>query len=235
MREVWDEVARWWVDAVRDDPSNSTDFLAVLAELLEGVDDDGLTLDVGCGEGQAMRSLTGPAIGTDISMPLLTAAAGAGPVVQARLPDLSWARSHAFDRAICVGVVEAIADHETLLRELRRVVRPEGRLLVVMNHPVTTAPHGEPLVDPNGEVFWRWGDYLRPGTIDQELGHDTVELCHRPLGDLLEAANEAGWRLERLIERGPSEATRLRYPDYYGQAQIPVLAGLAWRSETTPP
>lgn len=231
MGDVWEDLARWWVDAVRDDPANSTDLLTVLDELLTDDTDHrqgGLTLDVGCGEGQGMRVVGGPVIGVDISMPLLRHACAAGPVVRARLPDLSWARSGAFDRCICVGVLDVIPDHDTLLRELHRVTRPLGQLIAVTNHPVTTAPDAEPLVDPAGEILWRWGTYLEPGRIEQELGDHAVVLHHRPLGDLLTAVAEAGWRLEQLVERGPSAATRARYPDYFGHTNVPVLLGARW-------
>ena len=229
MGEVWDDVARWWVDAVRDDPANSTDFLALLAELLPAdADGGGITLDVGCGEGQVMRAWSGPIIGTDVSMSLLRRARAAGPVLCGRLPDLGWARSEAFDRAICVGVLDLVADDRTLFRELHRVIRPHGHLIAVMNHPVSTAPNAEPLVDPDGEILWRWGTYLRRGQIEQGVGDRSVVLHHRPLGDLVTVAADAGWRLDQLIEHGPSTATRARYPEYIGQEHVPVLLGLRW-------
>jgi SAM-dependent methyltransferase len=233
--DVWDDVARWWVDAVRDDPANSTDFHSLLDELLGHVEHGrrggGLTLDVGCGEGQAMRAIDGSVIGTDVSMELLRHARSAGPVVCGRLPDLSWARSGAFDRAVCVSVLEVVADHHALFRELHRVTRRGGRLFAVANHPVVTAPYAEPLVDPDGEILWSWGRYLEPGPIEQELGGHTVVLHHRPFGELLTAAATAGWQLERLVEHGPSAATRDRYPEYHGQRQVPVLLGAIWRSD----
>ena len=34
MTDAWDDLAGWWIDAVRDDPSQSTDTHDVLAELL---------------------------------------------------------------------------------------------------------------------------------------------------------------------------------------------------------
>lgn len=227
--EVWDDAARWWVDAVRDDPANSGDFLELLANLVaDDVDEPVLTLDVGCGEGQGMRALGGRVVGTDLSMPLLRVARASGPVVRGRLPELAWARSAAFGRCVCVGVVEVVADHRRLLRELHRVTRPSGSLLVVMNHPVTTAPLAEPLVDPTGEVLWRWGSYLQPGRVEQDLGEHVVTLQHRPLGDLLTVAAEAGWRLDRMVEHGPSAATRARHPEYTGQEDVPTLLGIRW-------
>ncbi len=229
MHDVWDDVAPWWVDAVRDDPANSADFLTLLAKLMAGDDTPALTLDVGCGEGQGMRAVGGPVIGTDISMPLLRRARTSAPVVCARLPDLSWVRSDAFDRAICVGVLDLVAEHDVLLAELHRIVRPGGPLLAVTNHPVATAPDAEPLVDPTGEVLWRWGTYLAPGVVDQSVGDHTVVFHHRPLGEVLTAAADAGWSLERLVEHGPSAATRARYPDFHGQAHVPALLGVRWR------
>lgn len=229
MAEVWDDVARWWVDAVRDDPANSTDFLALLAELLPADDDGGITLDAGCGEGQVMRAWSGAIIGADVSMSLLRRARSAGPVVCGRLPDLGWARSEAFARGICVGVLDLVADHRALFRELHRVIRPDGHLIAVTNHPVSTAPNAEPLVDPDGEILWRWGTYLRLGQIEQEAGGRSVVLHHRPLGELVTTAADAGWRLEQLVEQGPSAATRARYPEYFGQEHVPVLLGIRWR------
>lgn len=34
MADAWDDAARWWVDAVRDDPGNSTDFVDIARSLL---------------------------------------------------------------------------------------------------------------------------------------------------------------------------------------------------------
>lgn len=224
----WDDIAEWWVDAVRGDPSQSTDTHRLLSELLEGT--SGRTLDLGCGEGQGMRLVGTSVIGTDRSLALLGRAASAGPVVQARLPDLSWMRPDSVDRAIGVGVVDMIDDHVGLFRHAARVVRPGGHLVVVMNHPVSTAPDSEPLVDPEGEVLWRWGGYLTSGSWAQPVGARSVDLHHRSIGELLSAGADAGWMLERVVERGPSAATIERYPDMRGQEHIPTLLGARWSS-----
>lgn len=226
LTEPWDQIAEWWVETVRDDPRDSTDLLELLDELIGGT--GGLTLDLGCGEGQVMRHLGAPIVGTDISDRLLAVAADAGPVVRAGLPGLGWVRASSVDRAVCVGVVEMVEDHRRLFAEASTVVKPGGHLLVVMNHPVSTVPDSEPLVDEAGEILWRWGEYLAPGRVVQHVGGHEVVLYHRPMGALLEAAAISGWRLERLIERGLSERTVARFPEFEGQEQIPTLLGCRW-------
>jgi SAM-dependent methyltransferase len=226
LNEPWDEIAEWWVDAVRDDPRDSTDLIDVLDDLI--VETDGITIDLGCGEGQMMRHLGPPIVGTDVSDPLLRIAAPTGPVVRARLPDLGWVRAGSVGRAVCVGVIEMVEDHRRFFDEIASAVTPGGHLLMVMNHPVSTAPASDPLTDPTGEILWRWGDYLSPGQLAQTGAPREVVLFHRPMGELLSAAAEAGWRLDRMIERGPSAQTVARFPEYRGQEHIPVVLGCRW-------
>jgi SAM-dependent methyltransferase len=226
MTEAWAEIAQWWIDAVRDDPRDADDLLDLLDDLVVGT--GGVTLDLGCGEGQVMRHLGPPIVGIDASRPLLEHAARTGPVVHGRLPDLGWVRPATFARAVAVGVVELVEDHRLLFEEAASAVSPGGHLVVVMNHPVATAPMSEPLADPGGEILWRWGRYLSPGRLVQVADEHEIELFHRPVGELLEAAAAAGWTLERLIERGPSAQTVARFPEYCGQEQIPTLLGCRW-------
>ena len=226
MTEAWDEIAQWWIDAVRDDPRDADDLLDLLDELVVGT--GGVTLDLGCGEGQVMRHLGPPIVGTDASMRLLGHAARTGPVVHGRLPDLGWVRAGMFHRAVGVGVVELVEDHRLLFEQAASAVCPGGHLVVVMNHPVATAPSSEPLADPSGEILWRWGRYLSPGRFVQVADEHEIVMFHRPLGELLDAAAAAGWWLECLIERGPSAQTIARFPEYRGQEEIPALLGCRW-------
>jgi SAM-dependent methyltransferase len=231
VSETWDGIASWWVDAVRDDPGQSIDTHSIVDELLAGTEQlVGATLDLGCGEGQGMRRLAGTIVGVDLSIALLQHARSAGPVVQARLPDLSWARSDGVDRAVSIGLLDLIPDHDSFFGETFRVVRPGGHLVVVINHPVATSPDSESLVDPDGEILWRWGTYLSAGSVPQCVGNQTVELFHRPLGVLLSAAADVGWILEAMVERGPGAGTIDGPADMHGHEEIPTIAGFRWRS-----
>lgn len=222
-------LAEWWASEASDDPAYRTEVLPLLLELLRPGAGERL-LDLGCGDGRVMAEVgaAGAAvIGCDLSRDLLGAASG--PRVVARLPDLSWLATDALDGAYVVLVLEHLERPQALFEAAADVVRPGGRLVAVLNHPVVTAPGSGPFIDPDdGEVLWRWGPYLEEGTSDEPAGDGTVRFHHRPIGALLTAAGGAGWALEALVERGVGPVRADEDPLLALQAGIPRLAGLRW-------
>jgi SAM-dependent methyltransferase len=93
---------------------------------------EGLCLDLGCGTGAVMQH-TGPGlrvIGLDISPDFCRDARAAGECalcgdLGANLPF----RSERFDWAVCSDAFEHLMDPLALVAEIRRVLRPGGRLL----------------------------------------------------------------------------------------------------------
>ena len=222
----WDSHADWWLAEIADDPIYQLDVLPLLDKLMVGT--EGISLDLGCGEGQGMRNTGGQVIGCDISMALLHQARAAGPVVRSDLPDLSWLRSGSVAAAFMVLVLEHL-DNLRIFAEAARVVGYGGRLVVVMNHPAFTADGAGPIMDPaDGEMLWRWGNYFEPADCAMATSAATVTFYHRPLGMILNAAAAAGWSLDELIETGFSEAAIATEPGYVGQEQIPRLLGARW-------
>ena len=138
-------------------------------------------------------------------------------------------REGSIDRAVAVGVLELLPDVGEFFEQVHTAVRSGGTLTVVMNHPVVTAAGSEPLVDDEGEVVWRWGRYLDRGSLVQPAGHRTVELHHRPLGELLTTAAAAGWQLERLVETGATSHTVATGSGPRGQQHLPSILGARWR------
>lgn len=222
----WGRLGAWWREELTGDPAYGSDVQAVLLEL-KGPSGGERWLDLGCGEGRTMRRMrsTGTSvIGCDINTELLQHARSAGPVVQARLPDLGWLRDHTVDGVYASLVLEHLDDGLDLFAEVHRVVRKSGVFVVVMNHPVITAPESGPIVDPSDrEVFWRWGRYLERGSTIEPAGDGTIVFYHRPLAEILNAAARAGWTLEELVERP------IVKPELTGQEQIPRLLGVRWR------
>jgi SAM-dependent methyltransferase len=221
---VW--ASDWWLSELERDPSYSRVVTPLLVEILEA--QPGRTyLDLGCGEGQTMRVLAEAGIsviGCDLDETLLPMARQTAAVVRCELPELSWLRDDAVDGAYASLVFEHLDDAAAMFREAHRVIGSGGVVAVVVNHPVFAAPASGPIVDPDdGEVFWRWGRYLSGGRIIEPVGDSDITFFHRPLGILLNMAADAGWILERIIERG------IEQPGLFSQEEVPRLLGARWR------
>ncbi len=227
MTDNWDDIAAWWRAESAQDPSYPNDVVPLLDLLIEPT--SGPLIDLGCGDGSLMRSHGGSVVGVDLSLDLARVARSTAPVVVAELPDLGFLRTDSFDGAVSVYLLDLIEDHDGFFASVARVCRPSATLAVVINHPVFTAPGSAPLLDEDGEVLWRWGDYLSLGSSMEPAGHREIRYHHRPLGTLLTSAAGHGWRLELMDERPLSEETIRSLPGYAGQQSIPRLLGMRWR------
>ncbi len=216
---TWDgEAATWWAAEVETDPAYGRDVDPLLRELMPVP--AGRLLDLGCGTG---RLLTAGAVGVDASVDLLQLAAG--NVVAADIKSLPFDAA-SFDTAYAVLVLEHLEDPASVFGEVGRVVKPGGRFVMVLNHPIFTAPGSGPLLDTDGEVLWRVGAYLRQGHSDEPAGPSSIRFHHRPLGSLMTVAAETGWLLERLEERPAGDAADSLLAV---QGNVPRLLGVRWR------
>jgi SAM-dependent methyltransferase len=95
-------------------------------------------LDLGCGTGRfvaALRDAGADAVGVELAETALRRARANAPGADLRLvePDGSLPLDHgSVDLVWCSEVLEHVADTEHLLLEVRRVLRPGGRLLVTV-------------------------------------------------------------------------------------------------------
>ena len=228
----WDQLADWWLSEVAD-PAYQDDVQPLLDTLMAGL--EGPTLDVGCGDGRLFDRLPGPVIGCDLSRYMLEHARRRGmAAVQAHLPDLGWLRSDSVAVAVSCLVLEHLPDAIAFFEATARVVRPNGSLVVVANHPAYTSGGAGPVVDQNdGEVLWRWGTYMFDSASAEPAGTGSIVFHHRSLGSLLTTAARAGWDLRHMAEAGAGEETIARVPALQGQEHMPRLIGLRWSRSAT--
>ncbi|MBQ1088565.1 class I SAM-dependent methyltransferase [Streptomyces sp. B93] len=126
-------------------PDDGPAYAAAVAEL--GLREGGRVLDAGCGTGRALpplRAAVGPSgvvLGADLTPAMLAAAreAGRDQEGQLLLADVAALplRSRSLDAVFAAGLIAHLARPEENLRELARVVRPDGTLALF--HPIGRA------------------------------------------------------------------------------------------------
>jgi SAM-dependent methyltransferase len=147
-------------------------------------------LDAGCGSGRTLQELTpyGEVHGIELDPGAaeLARSRGRGEVRIGRLEELPW-DSGTFDLITCLDVIEHTPDDRVTLRELRRVTKPGGFLLVTV---------------PAYQGLWSM--------------HDVANHHYRRYSRsrLRAAALESGWRQQRVTSfngllLAPAAAVRL--------------------------
>lgn len=227
----WTDLAGWW-SAEADDPAYREEVYPLLFEVFRPQTGQ-VVLDLGCGDGRigemvAAQGVT--VVGVDVNIELARLASGRHPVFLRRMPDLACVGDEAVDGAYAVLALEHFEDSGCFFAETARVTRVGGSLAIVVNHPVYTAPRSGPVIDPtDGELFWRFGDYLSRGRTREPARDRSVEFIHRPIGTLLTEAATAGWSLEKVLEQGVGSRAAARDPILAQHRDIPHLMALRWQ------
>ena len=170
-----------------------------------------VVLDVGCGSGLYAAELVrrgASVIGFDGSAPLIEIARrrvdGSADLRVHDLRDpLGWLADGVADVAVMALVIHHLDDPVPALREIHRVLRPGGRLVVSTVHPYADWRHagGSYFTDEMIEDTWNSGWNVR--------------FRRAPLTTWSEAFLEAGFLIGRLIEPLPAESMKADYPDLH--------------------
>ena len=235
--DLWEDHSDWWQQEFTEgaDAEYEEQILPLAQELLAGVD---RILDVGTGEGQIARLLAdqgSSVVGVDPTHNQVAEAVarGGGPrYLRAGAAELPFAPG-SFDAAIACLVFEHIDEMDSAVAELARVVRPGGRFVFMLNHPLLQTPGSgwidDHVLDPP-EQYWRIGPYLTETTSVEEVQKDVfIPFVHRPLCRYVNALVEAGFGLERMIEPVPPPGFLARAAAYEDAATIPRLLVLVSR------
>jgi len=163
-------------------------------------------LDAGCGSGplmEALRAEDAVVSGFDLSPAMVELARQKlGEDVDLRVADLGAPLPYpddAFDLVVASLSLHYVEDWASALAELRRVLRPGGRLIVSIIHPTVYA-----VVYPEADYF-----ALTQYSEDYDFGEGKVWMTywHRPLQDVINGFIGAGFRIKRVTEPPPAANT----------------------------
>jgi len=204
---TWDEHADWWQREFTDgaDPEYVEQIIPLALRHLEGRQ---RIIDIGTGEGQIARAavaeLGADVVGIDPTSSQIDEARirAGGPEYHVARADELPVNDAAFDAAIVCLVFEHVDDLGPPLDEVVRVLRPGGRLLLFLNHPLLQTPGSSLIIDhmvEPAESYWRLGPYLPGGVSVEEVQKDVfVRFVHRPLSHYINGLVAAGLSLVHM-------------------------------------
>jgi ubiquinone/menaquinone biosynthesis C-methylase UbiE len=202
-------------------------------------------LDVACGQGFFTRKFaeTGARVaGTDISPELIRQASARSPQIPffaAPADRLPFAKDESVDIATIILAIQNIQNMGDVCAEMKRILVPGGRLVMVMNHPAFRIPK---------RSRWGWDEteraqyrridgYLSASEVAIEMhpgtaGGETTLTYHRSLQDMFKALAKAGfavskleeWISHRTSEKGPRQDAEDR-----ARKEIPLFLMLECR------
>ncbi|GAA2635603.1 MULTISPECIES: class I SAM-dependent DNA methyltransferase [Streptomyces] len=170
-------------------------------------------LDAGCGSGPlsaALRDRGAVVTGIDASAGMLALARRRlGNDVALRAVDLNGPLpfdDDAFDDVVASLVLHYLEDWGPTLAELRRVIRPGGRLIASVDHPFVAYTIKDPRPD-----YFATTSYTFDWTFSGQSA--PMRFWRKPLHAMTEAFTTAGFRLSVISEPQPDPAARELFPD----------------------
>jgi SAM-dependent methyltransferase len=222
LRDAWEEAAKEWIVWARSEELDHAFWRLNLPSLLELLPPPGkLTVDVGCGEGRVARVLRErghTVVGVESSPALVEAAREADPSFDVHLAGAERMplADRAADLAVASMVFQSLDDPAAVVREIARILGPDGKLCATFVHPLATLDD----LPPGASYFEvvRFADRL-----EREGGGMTFHDVHRPLGEYMRLFEDAGFVVEAMREPQPSDEHVAAFPDAAAWRRRPLF------------
>ena len=243
MDDGWDDSAQAWIAAVGTEGDWGRQHVldpVMIAQATTGTPHNNpqTALDVGCGEGRFCRLLQEQGIATvgiDPTRALLEEAKRRDPA-----GDYRYGRAEAldfeaasFDLVVSYLTLIDIADFRTAIREMVRVLRPGGTLLVAnLNGFITAGAETSWITDDDGTYLHYPVDRYQE-EIPVWVAWDGIRIVnwHRPLSAYMETFLACGLELSFFTEPEPVSGEPARQANY---RRAPWFLVMTWRKPTKP-
>lgn len=243
----WGPVADWY-DTYLEVTPDSYQAMVIAPNLLRALalKKGERVIDVACGQGYFTRLFAeagAVATGADISKELIATAKKRSPKIDfniAPADHLTFAKDSSFDAATVILAIQNIENIADVFAEVKRILKPGGRFVLVMNHPAFRIPK---------RTSWGWDEttktqyrrvdgYLSAATIPidmhpgQSKSAQTLSY-HRSLQDFFKALSKSGFavtRLEEWISHKKSEKGPKQKAEDTARKEIPLFMMLECRA-----
>lgn len=189
-------------------------------------------VDLGCGYGWFCRWASEQGaqqvLGLDVSQKMLDRArttTDAGNISY-RHADLEYLNlpTHSYDLAYSSLALHYIKDLPGLFTHLHAALRPGGRFVFSIEHPIFMAPRNPGwITDAQGRKSWPVDSYQHEGERVTHWLADGVIKQHRTLGTLLNLLIAAGFRITHVNEWGPTAAQVEAQPALAEEQERPMM------------
>ena len=209
---AWDRVADWVLSHTPVPPDSPTygPHQRSEAELRLCGDVAGVrVLDLGCGGGHnavAFARRGARVVGVDRSAVMLTharaLAEAAGQKVELRqsdLAELAFVATASVDLVFCSWTLQYVDDLQRVFRQVHRVLRPDGTIVVSVPHPA-----GHLLRDEPGGRIAVGRPYDDPEPQPRDLGGEVVEEHQHTVSALVQALRRSNLQVDVLAEPDPA-------------------------------
>ncbi len=209
----WGTVAGWYDEYLQDEDTYQAQVILPNLVRVLGVKKGERVLDLACGQGYFARELYklgALTVGADISRELIAKAKTMSsniPLHTTAAHKLDFAKPAEFDAALCVLALQNMSDIGAVFKEVKRVLKPGGRFVFVINHPTfRVLKRSSWGWDEETKTQYRRIDgYLSAAKIavdmhpGKEKKANTISY-HRSLQDFFKALSGAGLSVTRLEE-----------------------------------
>lgn len=235
----WGGVAGWYDDYLKDEDTYQAKVISPNLMRMLAVKKGERVLDLACGQGyftRLAREAGADIAGADISKELIAKAKAQTPGTTfyvAPATNLNFAKDNTYDAALCVLALQNIEDLPATFKEVRRVLKPDGRFVFVLNHPAfRVLKRSSWGWDEEAKAQYRRVDgYLSSAKIavDMHPGkatRATTVSYHRSLQDFFKALAGAGLaatRLEEWISHKQSQKGPRQKAEDTARKEIPLF------------
>lgn len=221
----WGNVANWYNDLIGKDQDSYQKKLILpnLIRLVEAKKEE-VIVDLACGQGyfsQEFAKLGARVIGVDISPELINIARQDKSVEYrvASADKLDFLQNSSVDKTVIILSLQNIENVSDVIREVSRVLKPKGKLYLVLNHPTFRIPKASSWGWDDTKIQYRRLDaYLSESkeAIQMHPGDNPREKTtsfHRPLQFYFKALGKNNlfvsrleeWSSHRISEPGPKK------------------------------